>query len=64
MAAIMKSIRCFEDKFDCKAEYFAFSHPYLAALAMFIGVPAFILAVVAACTTLIILPFAVIFGWF
>ena len=39
MAAIWKSIHNFEDKFDRNAERFAFHHPYLAFLAMFIGMP-------------------------
>ena len=47
MAAIWKSIHNFEDKFDRNAERFAFHHPYLAFLAMFIGMPLFILIAVA-----------------
>lgn len=50
MAAIWKSIHNFEDKFDRCAERFALRHPYLAFLAMFIGMPLFILIGVAVCT--------------
>ena len=63
MAAILKSIHNFEDKFDRCAERFALRHPYLAFLAMFIGIPIFILIAVAGSTTLIALPIAWIFGW-
>lgn len=63
MAAIWKSIHNFEDKFDRNAECFAFHHPYLAFLAMFIGMPLFILIAVAVSTTLIAIPIAWIFGW-
>lgn len=63
MTALLKSIRKFEDKFDRRAERFAYRHPYLAFFAMFIGMPIFILAAVAFCTTVITLPLALIFGW-
>ena len=62
MTAILKSIQSFEDRFDRSAEHFAFHHPYLAFLVMFIGMPIFILIVVAACTTIITFPMAWIFG--
>ncbi len=63
MSALLKSIHKFEDKFDRHAERFAFRHPYLSFFAMFIGMPIFILTVVAAFTTVITLPLALIFGW-
>ena len=63
MTALLKSIHKFEDKFDRRAEHFVFRHPYLAFLAMFIGMPLFILATVAAYITVITLPLALIFGW-
>ena len=63
MAAILKSIHNFEDKFDRCAERFALCHPFWAFLAMFIGMPLFILIAVAVSTTLIALPIAWIFGW-
>ena len=63
MTAISKSIRKFEDKFDRGAERFVFHHARLAFLAMFIGMPIFILIAVSACTTIIAFPMAWIFGW-
>ena len=42
MAAILKSIHNFEDKFDRCAERFALCHPFWAFLAMFIGISIFI----------------------
>ena len=63
MAAILKSIHNFEDKFDRCAERFALCHPFWALLAMFIGIPIFILIAGAGSTTLIALPIAWIFGW-
>lgn len=63
MTAIIELIHKFEAAFDRKAERFAFHHPYLAFLAMFIGMPIFILIAVAVSTTLIALPMAWIFGW-
>ena len=63
MTTIIKSIYKFEDKFERSAECFAFHHPYLAFLAMFIGMPIFILIAVTVSTTLIALPMTWIFGW-
>ena len=63
MTAIWKSIHNFGDKFDRNAERLAFHHPYLAFIAMFIGMPLFILMEVTVSTTLIALPIAWIFGW-
>ncbi len=63
MKEILKSIRNFEDKFDRSAERFAFHHPYLAFLAMFIGMPILTLMAVVVSATIIILPIAWIFGW-
>ncbi len=63
MTAILKSFHRFEEKFDKQAERFAFHHPFLSFLIMFIGMPIFILLSVSLCTTLIALPMALIFGW-
>ena len=63
MAAIWKSIHSFEDKFDRCAKRLALRHPYLAFLAIFIGIPLFILIAVAVSTTLIAIPIAWIFEW-
>lgn len=59
---LMKSIHKLEYKFDRWAERFAFHHPYLAFFTMFIGMPLFILSMVAGLTILIILPISWIFG--
>lgn len=63
MTAILKSIYKVEKHFDKSTERFALHHPYLTLLAMFIGMPIFILLAVTVCTTLAALPFALIFGW-
>lgn len=63
MTAILKSFHRFEYKFDKQAERFTFHHPFLSYFIMFIGMPIFILLSVAACTALIALPMALIFGW-
>lgn len=63
MTTIMKSIHKLESSFDKRAQHFAFHHPFLAYLAIFIGIPIFILLAVTVSTTLIALPIAWIFGW-
>ena len=50
MSSILKSIHKLEDRFDNRAERFAFRHPHAAVLAMFIGLPVFILAAVSLLT--------------
>ena len=54
MSNILKSIHKLEDKFDNRAERFAFRHPHAAVLAMFIGLPVFILAAVSLLTVLVL----------
>lgn len=49
MTTILNSIQKFEDKFNQITEYFVFYHPYLAFMAMFIGMPLFILIAVTIC---------------
>lgn len=63
MPAIKESLHRFEIRFDQRAERFSFRHPHLAFLAMFIGLLIFTLIAVTASTTLITLPFALLFGW-
>ena len=63
MTGIIKYIRKFEDKFDRNAEQFTFHHPYIAFIAMFIGMPIFILIAVTASTMIIAFPVAWILGW-
>lgn len=63
MTVVLKSIYKMEKYFDKSVERFTLYHPYLTFLAMFIGMPIFMLLVVAVCTTFAVLPFALIFGW-
>ena len=49
MSSILKSIHKLEERF-------AFRHPHAAVLAMFIGLPVFILAAVSLLTVLVTLP--------
>jgi len=60
---ITKSIKRFEQVFDKKAERFLCCHPVLGFLAIFIGVPMFVLAGVCICTVVVAFPLAWIFGW-
>lgn len=63
MTKIMNRVHAWEAGFDKKAVRFASHHPYLAYLAVFIGMPLFILGAVFLSTTVIMLPLALIFGW-
>lgn len=63
MAAFIKTIRKWENKFDRSAEYFAFHHPICAFWVMFIGMPIIILIAVSVFTTIVTLPMALILGW-
>lgn len=63
MAVIVKAVHKFESSFDRKVEQFACAHPFLAFLAIVVGIPIFILCTVFVCTILITLPFSLIFGW-
>ena len=55
MSNILRSIHKLEDRFDNRAERFAFRHPHAAVLAMFIGLPVFSLAVVSLLIVLVTL---------
>ncbi len=61
MSSVLKSIHHFEHRFDACAERLAFRHPYAAVLVMFIVMPVFILLAVAALTTIVTLPFTLLF---
>lgn len=63
MTALINSIHKMGEKFDRKAESFAFHHPLLAFWAMFLGMPVVILMVVSVCTMAIGLPVAALMGW-
>lgn len=49
--------------FDTSVEKFLFHHQVLGFLMMFIGMPLITLAAVCACTTVLVLPMALAFGW-
>ncbi|MDO5416246.1 MAG: hypothetical protein Q4F29_03510 [Lachnospiraceae bacterium] len=63
MTVIGKTFHKWENRFDKGAERFVFHHPYFAFLAMFVGLPIFILGAVTTCTMAAVLPLALIFGW-
>lgn len=63
MKAILKSLKKIEEKFDRRAERFVFRHPHMAFLVMFVGMPLFILAAVAALTMVIVFPTGMLMGW-
>ena len=63
MTTIVKTIYKFQDKFQRGAERFIFRHPYFVFLAMFMGMPIFILIAVAAWAAIITFPIACFFEW-
>lgn len=63
MKRIKKAVRLFEDKFDRKAAWLAYHHPYLAFAGAFIGMPVFVLTAVFAGTMAVMLPLSLLFGW-
>ena len=62
MTDILNSMHKFENRFNERAQRFAFRHPYIAFLIMFIGMPLLILSAVTVGTALFVLPLALIFG--
>ncbi len=63
MTKIITKLHCVAAAFDRKAQHFAFRHPFLAFLAMFVGMPMFILFAVSLSTVVIMFPVAWLFGW-
>ena len=63
MMSIKKSIDERPNRFDKRAEMFAFHHPYLAYFVMFIVMPVLVLVAVFIGTVIIALPMAWIMGW-
>ena len=57
MRSLFNSIHKIGEKFDRRAEYFAFHHP------MFLGMPVLILTVVSVGTMAIGFPVAILMGW-
>lgn len=60
---ITKSFRKFEREFDIRADKFMWKHPILGFLAVFAGMPVFILICVCISTAAIAFPMAWLFGW-
>lgn len=60
---LMKSIRRAEHAFDARAEKFIWKHPFLGFLALFVGMPVFILVCVCISTVVLTFPAAWLFGW-
>lgn len=63
MSVLLKRIHEFDKRIEADAEHFAFKHPYLSFLAVFIGMPICVLVAVFFFTIIITVPVALIFGW-
>lgn len=63
MTTLIESIHQFENKFEKKAERFAFHHQYLAFFALFFGMPILTLTALAAGFTAFVFPLFMLFGW-
>ena len=61
--SISKSMRKFERELDIRTEKFFWDHPCLGFLAIFVGMPLFILLCVCISTVVIAFPMAWLFGW-
>lgn len=59
---ITKSIREFEHEFDFKAEQYLWRHPFLGFLAIFVGMPIFVLVCVCMSTVIIAFPMVWLLG--
>lgn len=64
MNHLLKSIQITESNINASVEDFFFHHPYLGFIIAFIGIPISILGAVTISTTVIMLPFSFLFGWF
>lgn len=56
--SITESIRRFEREFAARAEKFIWKHPFMGLLAVFVGLPVFILICVCISTVVISFPVA------
>ena len=63
MSVLVNTFRKFEKNFDKRALKLSMHHPYLFFMAIFIGVPLFVLCSVCICTIIIVLPISLIMGW-
>ncbi len=62
MFTLKKIISRFETQADRLIEKFMIQHRFLGILMIFTGIPLITLAAVCACTTMIIVPIAFVFG--
>lgn len=58
MMQIKKQIQRIENKFDVASQRFIMRHPFLGFLAMFVGMPLFVLAMVCVDTIVLAFPIA------
>lgn len=63
MKHMVQTIHRFERRFDARAEWLAWHHPYLAFFSVFIGMPMIVLAAVCVCTAAVMLPVSWLAGW-
>ncbi len=63
MTILLESIHKLENYLYIKKERFIGQHPCLMFLALFIGMPVFILFAVAASVMLIMFPLSLLLGW-
>lgn len=63
MLTIKKRVSRFENHMDASMEKFMFHHKFLGFVMIFVGMPVVTLIAVCACTTMITLPLAFMFGW-
>lgn len=63
MTKLIKSLHDLGERLDRRMEYFAAHHPCIAFFAMFVGVPAVILAAVCAGTAVLFFPLAWVMNW-
>lgn len=63
MTAILNMIHCVEYSFEDLVHQFVNAHPYIASMLLLVGTPLFIVMAVVVCTTAIMVPFGLIFGW-
>lgn len=61
MMTILANLK--QNKFNTMVENFMSHHPYVTFLALFIGMPLFILIAVFVCTTSVALPIALVMEW-
>lgn len=63
MSAIFKTIHKLDNRIETYTKHFAFKHPHISSLVLFIGMPICVIAAVFFFTVVITAPIALIFGW-